>query len=59
MEHRDPGHAERLADTLAAAGRRRFIGRAAELAALETSLTHPEPVAVLWLSGLGESARQP
>ena len=53
MEQRDPGHAERLADTLAAAGRRRFIGRTAELAAFEASLKHPEPVAVLWLSGLG------
>jgi AAA ATPase domain len=53
MEQQSPRQPERLADTLAAAGRRRFIGRSAELAAFEASLEHSEPVSVLWLSGPG------
>ena len=53
MEQQGPGHQPRLADTLDAAGRRGFIGRSAELATFEALLERPEPVSVLWLSGLG------
>jgi hypothetical protein len=53
MEQQGPGHQRRLADTLDAASRRGFIGRSAELATFEALLKRPEPVSVLWLSGLG------
>jgi hypothetical protein len=53
MEQQGPGHQPRLADTLDAASRRGFIGRSAELATFEELLERPEPVSVLWLSGLG------
>src|SRR4029450_46061 len=53
MEQQGLGHQRRLADTLDAASRRGFIGRSAELATFEELLERPEPVSVLWLSGLG------
>jgi len=53
MEQQGLRHPERLADTLAAAGRRRFVGRTAELAAFEAVLDRSEPISAIWLSALG------
>jgi len=53
MAQQGPRQRSRLADALDAAGRQGFVGRAAELAAFEALLEHPERISVLWLSALG------